>query len=108
MTGSSSFTVQVRDLTGQTASQALSLTVSATGLLCGQPDDLLVHIPPNWTTFTPPPEGQSYVDPTFGCTVTRVTNGSVDETLWDGTHPSLATYYSTFTAMSATDTMVLV
>jgi hypothetical protein len=75
---------------------------------CGRPSDGSVHIPPNWTTFAAPAEGQSYADPTFGCSVTRVTNGSIDETLSDGTHPSLSTYYSTFTAMNATDTMLLV
>jgi hypothetical protein len=83
-------------------------SASASGApICGQPNDGLVHIPPNWTTFVAPVTGQSYVDPVFGCTVKRLTNSSIEETLSDGTHPSLMHYYSTFSPMNATDTMLL-
>jgi hypothetical protein len=74
------------------------------GPLCGQLNDGLIHIPPNWDTFTPPALGQSYVDPVFGCTVKRLTNGSL-EALGDGTHPGLMDFYSTLTALNASDTM---
>jgi len=75
---------------------------------CGQPNDGQVHVPVNWETFTPPPEGQSYLDPDFGCTVIRITDSSKDETLWDGSHPSLMHHYSTWSPMNATDTMIMV
>src|SRR5437016_43849 len=75
---------------------------------CGKLNDGLVHLPPNWDNFTPPATGQSYVDPAFGCTVKRITNGSIEETLWDGKAPSLMNFYSTLTAMNATDTLLLV
>jgi len=77
-------------------------------ILCGQPDDGLPHLPPNWDTFTPPAAGQSYVDPVFGCPVKRLTNSSIDETTWDGTYLSFMNYYSTFTPMNATDTLLLI
>lgn len=76
--------------------------------ICGQVNDGNVHLPPNWDSFTPPAEGQSYVDPAFGCTVTRLTNASTDETTWDGKHLSFRNYYSTFTTINATDTMVFI
>jgi hypothetical protein len=76
--------------------------------ICGQPNDKLVHVPADWTTFTPPATGLIYVDPAFGCPVKRLTNSSVDEVLADGTHPGFMNYYSTVSAMNATDTMVLI
>src|SRR5260370_372457 len=75
---------------------------------CGQPDDGQTHIPPEWTTFTPPATGQSYIDPVFGCRVKRLTDSSAEEHLYDGTHPSLMHYYSTFSPINATDTMLLI
>lgn len=80
---------------------------TTTGPLCGKLNDGLVHLPTNYDTFTPPAAGQSYVDPVFGCTVQRVTNGSL-ETLGDGTHPGLMDFYSTLTALNAGDTMLFV
>lgn len=76
--------------------------------LCGQLNDASVHIPPNWDTFTPPAKGQSYVDPVYGCTVTRLTNASSDETAWDGKYVSFMNYYSTFSAINATDTLLFI
>ena len=78
------------------------------GILCGQPDDRQVHIPPQWDTFTGPAIGQSYIDPTFGCTVKRLTNSSAEDTAWDGSHLSFMDYYSTFTPINATDTMLFI
>src|SRR4051812_43211792 len=49
--------------------------------ICGLPTDAVIRIPPDWATFTPPPVGESYVDPVFGCTIKRVTNSSADEVL---------------------------
>lgn len=76
--------------------------------ICGKPDDKEIHIPPDWTTFAPPAVGQSYVDPVFGCPVKRLTNSSVEETIWDGSHASLMHYYSTLSPMNATDTMLMI
>ena len=76
--------------------------------ICGHLDDEKIHIPPDWTTFTPPKTGESYIDPVFGCSVRRLTDASSDETLPDGKHPSFMHYYSTFTPVNAADTMVLI
>ncbi len=81
---------------------------STQALLCGRPNDGQVHIPPNWNSFTSPAVGESYVDAEFGCKVKRLTNSSVEETLPDGTHLSFMHYYSTFSPVNATDTMVLI
>src|SRR5207302_10595731 len=86
---------------------ALRATAAQAAPLCGQLDDKQVHIPANWATFTPPAAGQSYVDPAFGCTVKRLTNGSL-EALWDGNHPGLMNQYSTLAALNATDTLLFV
>jgi hypothetical protein len=80
---------------------------TTSGPLCGKLNDGLVHLPTNYDTFTPPAAGQSYVDSVFGCTVQRVTNGSA-ETLGDGTHPGLMNFYSTLTALNASDNMLFV
>lgn len=82
-------------------------TTTSSGPICGKLNDGSVHLPPNYDTFTPPAAGQSYVDPVFGCTVQRVTNGST-ETLGDGTHPGLMNFYSTLTALNADDNMLFV
>jgi len=96
---------------GRANGSAVALSGSAVGLpgepLCGQRNDGLVHLPLDWATFTPPATGQSYVDLVFGCAVKRITNGSIEEPLWDGSHPSFMTYYSTFTPLNATDTLLL-
>ncbi len=76
--------------------------------LCGQLNDGKIHIPPDWTSFVPPPRGQNYVDPIFGCPVKRLTDSSKEETLPDGKHPSFMHYYSTLSPMNASDTMLLI
>src|SRR5215472_5048135 len=78
----------------QASVQALSPAMQAPP--CGLPDDRQVHLPPNWISFLPPAKGQSYVDPGFGCTVTRLTDSSKDDSLSDGMHPGFVNYYSTF------------
>src|SRR5437660_2945314 len=76
--------------------------------LCGQPNDGKVHVPPDWGPFVPPAKGQSYVDPVFGCQVKRLTDGSKDETLSDGKHPSFMHFYSTLSPMNASDNLLLI
>ena len=75
---------------------------------CGMPDDHKVHIPPDWSTFKPPEAGQSYIDPVFGCQITRITNSMEEGVLADGNHVSLTHYYSTLTPVSADDSLLLV
>ena len=41
-------------------------------------DDNAIKIPGNYTTWTPPVKGCSYVDPTFSTVITRLSNGTVD------------------------------
>ena len=53
-----------------------------------------VHLPPNYTTMTPPAYGHSYTDPVFGCQITRLVNG---------THE-----YSEMAAINANDTKIMV
>jgi hypothetical protein len=76
--------------------------------ICGRPDDGQVHIPLGWTSFEPPAAGKSYVDPVFGCLIRRLTNSGIDETLPDGTHVGFTGYYSTFSPINASDTMLLI
>ena len=47
----------------------------ASGLICGQPDDRLVHMPPSYTLPLAPPVGigRTLVDPQYGCVITRLT-----------------------------------
>ena len=68
-----------------------TLTLTGTGVTptsstgtptCGKSGDSTNYVPTDWTTFLPPGKGQSYVDPTFGCTVTRVTDASSE--VWSG------------------------
>ena len=75
---------------------------------CGLIDDKQVRIPSNWDSFAPPPPGQSYVDPAFGCSVERLTDSSRDETAWDGKHLSFMHYYSTLTPINVSDSMLFV
>jgi hypothetical protein len=98
-----------------TISQAITFAQSSTDsgssqspLLCGKLNDGMNYLPPDWDTFIPPSTGQSYVDSVFGCAVKRLTNSSADETAWDGSHLSFMHYYSTFTPINATDTMVFI
>ncbi|HKW35686.1 MAG TPA: choice-of-anchor D domain-containing protein, partial [Candidatus Acidoferrum sp.] len=73
---------------------------------CGISGDNSNHIPTDWNTFTPPAKGQSYVDPTFGCTVTRITDASKDA--WSGSfYLPLSHGYSTVSPFNANDTYLL-
>lgn len=68
---------------------------------CGQPDDGLIHIAPNYMTLLPPPKGGSYADPMYGCTITRLSNGPVQ---WN----SAAHHdYSSVTPVSVNDSYIL-
>jgi len=110
-TGSFSGTLTVTS-NANTGASPVSLSgtgvTTSSGPICGHIDDKQVHLPSNWAGFTPPATGQSYVDPVFGCTVKRITNGSAEETLWDGLAPSLMNFYSTLAAMSASDTLLFI
>lgn len=75
---------------------------------CGLLNDTAMRLPSAWETFAPPAVGQSYVDPAFGCTVTRITNAAIDETLWDGSRPAFMNHYSTWSALNSNDTLILV
>jgi hypothetical protein len=73
---------------------------------CGISGDGSIHIPTDWATFVPPAKGLSYVDPTFGCTVTRITDASKD--IWTGSfYLSLTHGYSTVSPFNANDTYLL-
>jgi len=106
-----SATGQISFISNATNSPTL-VSLSGTGVtttsgpLCGKLNDGLIHLPTNYDTFTPPAVGQSYVDPVFGCSVKRLTNGAA-EALGDGTHPGLMHYYSTFTPINATDNLLM-
>ncbi len=89
-------------ITGSAPSSPDTAALSgAGGAVCGQPNDGLIHIPPNWTTFTPPSRGGSYVDPVFGCTIVRLTDSTRDGV-------SEHHYYATLTPMSSDDSKVLI
>ena len=87
--------------------------VTATpGTICGKVDDGLVHLPPNYSCssppctvnpFPPPVRGASYVDPQYGCTLTRLTDAVADH-LGSAAHHE----YGTITPINADDTQVMV
>jgi ASPM-SPD-2-Hydin domain-containing protein/HYDIN/CFA65/VesB family protein len=73
---------------------------------CGVSGDNSTHVPTDWATFVPPAKGLSYVDPTFGCTVTRITDASKD--IWTGSfYLSITHGYSTVSPFNANDTYLL-
>jgi len=75
-------------------------------LACGTFGDSSNHVPTDWTSFVPPGKGQSYVDPTFGCTVTRVTDASSE--VWSGSFfLPLSMGYATVSPFNANDTYLM-
>src|SRR5437764_5171336 len=76
----STIDVVVSNSAGTATSDAATLTVnvqsSGGNPTCGISGDTSNHIPTDWSTFVPPAKGQSYVDSSFGCTVTRITDAS--------------------------------
>jgi hypothetical protein len=69
---------------------------------CGKLNDTNVYTPPNYDTFTPPAKGQSYTDPVFGCTITRITDAVAAG--W----ASANHFYSLETPFNADDTYLFV
>jgi len=83
---------------------------------CGIHGDASIHVPTDWTTFGPPAKGQSYVDATFGCTVTRITD--VSSEIWNpypsvcnttntGCYIPIGHGYSTLSPFNANDTYLM-
>ena len=70
--------------------------------LCGLPNDRQVHPPTDYTSFTPPPKGGTYVDPDFGCTVKRVSDAVTDFGPNTGVHHA----YSLLSPFNANDTLL--
>jgi len=82
------------------------VTQAAGSPTCGKSGDSTNYVPTDWTTFLPPGKGQSYVDPTFGCTVTRVSDASSE--IWDGSHYIPITEgYATISPFNANDTLLM-
>lgn len=78
---------------------------------CGISGDTTNHVPTDWATFVPPAKGQSYVDPTFGCTVTRITDTSTED--WNpgcngsGCYMPIDHGYATVSPFNANDTYLM-
>ncbi len=73
---------------------------------CGISGNTSNHVPTDWETFVPPGKGKSYVDPTFGCTVTRVSDASKDS--WSGSfYLPISHGYSTVSPFNADDSYLL-
>lgn len=78
---------------------------------CGLSNDTSIHVPTDWSTFTAPSKGQSYVDSTFGCTVTRITDASTEG--WNSSCNGSGCYlpfshgYSTVSPFNANDSYLL-
>src|SRR5262249_37702838 len=90
------------------APQSGTGATSPAGAIGGQLDDGLVHLPPSYrcgtppcatNPFPPPAKGASYVDPQYGCSVTRLTNAVADH-LGAAAHHQ----YGTITPINADDT----
>jgi hypothetical protein len=82
------------------------VTASGGTPTCGKSGDSTNHVPTDWMTFVPPARGQSYVDATFGCTVTRITDSSSED--WTGSvFLALNEGYATVSPINATDTYLM-
>src|SRR5260370_3305161 len=89
---------------GSTFAQSPSFSTSASAVpACGQLDDGLVHVPPTYNSFTPPPEGQANVDPPYGCTLTRLTYSTHDSPIVPRHQ-----HYATLTPFNANSSEVMV
>jgi Abnormal spindle-like microcephaly-assoc'd, ASPM-SPD-2-Hydin/Protein of unknown function (DUF1573) len=90
-------------LTGNGVTQSTGTPGAPT---CGISGDTSNHVPTDWGSFVPPAKGQSYVDATFGCTVTRISDASQDD--WNGSAYLPITHgYSTVSPFNANDTYLL-
>lgn len=104
-------------VTSNATNSPLSVALSGTGTsttissvsgapTCGISGDTTNHVPTDWATFVPPAKGQSYVDPTFGCTVTRVTDSSSE--VWGGSYYlPVGMGYSTVSPFNANDSYLM-
>jgi len=73
---------------------------------CGKSGDSSNHVPTDWATFVPPAKGQSYVDSSFGCTVTRITDASQD--VWTGSFYLPLTHgYATVSPFNANNSYLM-
>src|SRR5438105_685150 len=99
---------------GNAVNSPTTIALSGSGLAqsasgapsCGKSGDSSNHVPTDWNTFVPPGKGQSYVDPTFGCTVTRITD--VSSEVWSGSFYLPITHgYATVSPFNANDTYVM-
>ena len=107
-TASGSVTGSVSVLSNASNSPAV-VTVSGSGVTstatlptCGKLNDTSVHLPPTYDTLTPPAKGQSYTDPVFGCTITRITDAVA--TGWQSANH----FYSLETPFNADDSYLFV
>jgi len=95
-------------ITSTAPSSPNTVTLSGSGVTqtsglpnCGKVNDTNIYVPPNYDTFTPPGKGQSYTDPVFGCTITRITD-AIAMGWQQGKH-----WYSTVTPFNANDTYLM-
>src|SRR5262245_16161184 len=79
----------------------MAVTSSQADVLCGTRDDGLAHVPPRFNDFMPPNQGESYIDPQYGCTVVRLTDAKSQFRL------SVHHQYSTISAVNQNDTRVM-
>jgi hypothetical protein len=104
-------------VTSNAANSPVSVALSGTGAsattssvsgapTCGKNNDATNHVPTDWQTFLPPAKGQSYTDPTFGCTVTRVTDASTEDSNGSAYLPILMGY-ATVSPFNANDAYLM-
>ncbi|MGH9574749.1 MAG: choice-of-anchor D domain-containing protein, partial [Candidatus Acidiferrales bacterium] len=104
-------------VTSNAANSPLTVALSGTGAstappavsgapTCGKNNDTAIDVPTDWSTFVPPAKGQSYVDPTFGCTVTRVTDAASDDSNGSAFMP-ITMGYATVSPFNANDTYLM-
>ncbi|HKV46732.1 MAG TPA: choice-of-anchor D domain-containing protein [Candidatus Acidoferrales bacterium] len=114
--GSGSLTGSVT-VTSNAANSPLTVALSGTGAstappavsgapTCGKNNDTTNHVPTDWQTFVPPAKGQSYVDSTFGCTVTRITDVSSEDNGGSSYLP-IGMGYATVSPFNANDTYLM-
>jgi hypothetical protein len=106
VTGSITVSSDANNSPTSVALAGTGVTPSGRTPTCGKSGDSSNYVPTDWMTFVPPAQGQSYVDSTFGCSVTRITDASKE--MWTGSsYLALNMGYATVSPFNANDTYLM-
>jgi hypothetical protein len=86
------------------SSRSVTFWVSAPGVT-----DSSIRVPPDYYSFLPPANGNSYIDPIFGSTIKRMSNATLSPDAASGTGflPFISTEYSTMSPFNMDNSKIL-